>query len=151
MSRMSFSAWGDLAYGVVLIYLSGQGFQGILAFLLAVVTGGIVLSATICILQSTVFFLGDASFLASISTSLVTNFTIYPEGIFPKAVRFLLYWLIPAQFIVHVPLRIARGIHAPAWVAAQLLAAVFFAGFAMWFFHRGLKKYESGNMLVTRL
>lgn len=151
MSRMSFSAWGDLAYGVVLICLSGQGFRGILAFLLAMVTGGVVLSSIICVLQSTVFFLGDASFLANMSTNLAVNFTTYPEGIFPRAVRFLLYWLIPAQFIVHVPLRIARGVHAPVWVAAQLLAAAFFAGFAMWFFHRGLKKYESGNMLMTRL
>ena len=129
----------------------GPGIPGILAFLLAMVTGGVVLSSTICILQSTVFFLGDASFLANMSTNLATIFTTYPEGIFPRAVRFLLYWLIPAQFIVHVPLRITRGVHAPVWVAAQLLAAAFFAGFAMWFFHRGLKKYESGNMLVTRL
>ena len=69
----------DRAYGVVLICLSGQGFRGILAFLLAMVTGGVVLSATICILQSTVFFLGDASFLANMSTNLAVNFTTYPE------------------------------------------------------------------------
>jgi ABC-2 type transport system permease protein len=151
MSRTDFTAWGDLIYGFALMSVTGQGLGGWMGFLLGVTTGGIVLASEIVILQSSVFFLGNASFLANMSLNLSINFCTYPEGIFPRALKFLLYWLIPAQFIVHVPLRIARGSGAAFWLPAQLFAAAFFAALAVWLFHRGLRRYESGNLIVTRL
>ncbi len=151
MSRTDFTAWGDLAYGFVLMILTNQGPSGWIGYLLAVLTGGLVMASEIVILQSTVFFLGNSSFLSSMSLNLSVNFCTYPEGIFPRALRFLLYWLIPAQFVVHVPLRIARGIGVAYWLPAQLLAAVCFASLAVWIFGRGLRRYESGNLIVTRM
>jgi ABC-2 type transport system permease protein len=151
LSRTEFSAWGDMLYGLVLVIITGQGVQGFLAYLLAVVTGGLVLAAFIVILQSSAFFLGDSSFLSGMSVNLAVNFTTYPEGIFPDSIRFLLYWLVPAQFIVHVPLRIARGENALIWLPMQLLATAFFIFIAFRFFKAGLKRYESGNLIVTRL
>lgn len=151
LSRTEFSAWGDLLYGLVLILITGQGWSGFLAFLLATITGGVVLAALITVLQASTFFLGDSSFLADMSINLSVNFTTYPEGIFPGAVRFFLYWLIPAQFMVHVPLRIARGENVLLWLPLQILAPFFFGFIAVMFFKAGLKKYESGNLIVTRL
>lgn len=151
LSRTEFSAWGDLLYGFVLILITGQGWSGFLAFLLATVTGGIVMAAMITILQSTTFFMGDASFLSDMSINLVVQFTTYPEGIFPKAIKFFLYWLIPAQFIVHIPLRIARGENMLMWLPLQVLAPALFGIAAVFIFRAGLKKYESGNLIVTRL
>jgi len=151
MSRTDFTAWGDFLYGIVLMILTGQGLSGWLANLLGVFTGGLVMASEIVILQSTVFFLGNSSFLSSMSLNLSINFCTYPEGIFPRALRFLLYWLIPAQFIVHVPLRIARGVGVAWWLPAQFLAAAAFAILAVWTFGRGLKRYESGNLIVTRM
>ena len=150
MSRTDFTAWGDFVYGIVLMILSNQGLGGWAGYLLAVSTGGVVMASEIVILQSTVFFLGNSSFLSSMSLNLSVNFCTYPEGIFPRALRFLLYWLIPAQFIVHVPLRIARGVGVVYWLPAQILAAVCFAALAVWVFGRGLKRYESGNLIITR-
>lgn len=151
MSRTDFTAWGDLIYGLVLMFFTSQGPSGWAGYLIGVLTGGLVMASEIVILQSTVFFLGNASFLSSMSINLSINFCTYPEGIFPRALRFLLYWLIPAQFIVHVPLRIARGIHVQYWLPAQLLATVCFVSLAVWIFGRGLRRYESGNLIITRL
>ena len=151
LSRTDFTAYGDIAYGFVLMAFTHQGFSGWLGFLVGVSCGGLVMASVIVILQSTVFFLGNSSFLANMALNLSVNFCTYPEGIFPRAIRFLLYWLIPAQFIVHVPLRIARGIAVGLWLPAQLLATVAFVSLAMWVFKRGLKRYESGNLIVTRI
>jgi ABC-2 type transport system permease protein len=151
MSRTDFTAWGDLVYGVVLMILTDQGFSGWMGYLTGVFSGGIVMASEIVILQSTVFFLGNSSFLSNMSINLSVNFCTYPEGIFPRALRFLLYWLIPAQFIVHVPLRIARGVGVAYWLPTQILAALCFAAFAVWVFGRGLKRYESGNLIITRM
>lgn len=151
MSRTDFTAYGDVLYGFVLMAFTNQGLSGWLGFFLGITCGGLVMASEIVILQSTVFFLGNSSFLANMALNLSVNFCTYPEGIFPKAARFLLYWLIPAQFIVHVPLRIARGVNVGIWLPAQLLATVAFVSLAMWVFQKGLRKYESGNLIVTRI
>lgn len=150
ISRTEFTAWGDLIYGLALVLLTGQGLGGFLGYLLAVFTGGAVLAAVIVILQSTVFYLGDSSFLSSMSVNLAVNFTTYPVGIFPKFVQLLLYFTIPAQFVVHVPLRIARGEDVLMWLPLQLIATVAFVALAFLSFYKGLKRYESGNLIVTR-
>ncbi len=151
MTRAEFTGFGDIAYGFAIMALTRQGASGWLGFLLGAATGGLVMASVVTILQSTVFFLGNSSSLSALSMDFAGIFCFYPEGVFPKAVRFLLYWLIPAQFIVHVPLRIARGTHVALWLPAQLLAAVCFVALAMWIFHQGIKRYESGNLIVARL
>ncbi len=151
MSRTDFTAWGDFLYGIAVMILSHQSFSGWMGYLLGVFSGGIVMASEIVILQSTVFFLGNSSFLSGMSLNLSINFCTYPEGIFPRALRFLLYWLIPAQFIVHVPLRIARGIGVAYWLPAQIGATLCFVALALWVFERGLRKYESGNLIITRM
>ena len=151
MARTEFTDLGDVAYGLVIMSLTGQGMSGWLGFLLGATTGGLVMASVVVILQSTVFFLGNSSFLSALSMDFVGIFCFYPEGIFPKAVRFLFYWLIPAQLIVHVPLRIARGRNVACWLPAQILAAACFAALAVCIFLRGLKRYESGILIITRL
>lgn len=151
LSKTEFTAWGDLLYGVVLIACTARGIGDIAAFALAAITGGAIMASMIVIFQSTVFFMGNSSFLAGMSVNLSANFCTYPEGIFPKAVRFLLYWLIPAQFIVHVPLKLARGANIAIWLPAQFLAAAVFVSLAFFVFNRGLKRYESGNLIITRM
>ncbi len=151
MARAEFTGLGDIAYGLVIMSLTDQGVSGWLGYLLGATTGGLVMASVVVILQSTVFFLGNSSFLSALSMDFAGIFCFYPEGVFPKAARFLLYFLIPAQFIVHVPLRIARGTGTQYWLPAQILASACFAALAMWIFHRGLKRYESGNLIVARL
>ena len=151
LSKTDFTAYGDAVYGLVLMAFTNQGRSGWLGFLIGVFCGGLVMASEMILLQSTVFFLGNSSFLADMALTLSVNFCTYPVGIFPKAARFLLYWLIPAQFIVHVPLRIARGIDVGIWLPAQLLATVLFVSLAVWVFGKGIRKYESGNLIATRV
>ena len=151
LSKTEFTAWGDFLYGFVLIALTNQGLNGFLGFLLATFCGGLVLISVMVILQSTVFFLGDSSFLSSMSLNLTVNFNTYPVGIYPNIVQKLLYIIIPSQFMVHVPLRIARGEDVLIWLPLQILATFIFPLLAMWFFKKGVKRYETGNLIVTRL
>lgn len=150
MARTSLSAWGDLAYGIVLMALTGQGARGWLFFALAIPLGGLLIAATGVLFGSLAFWFGDTSTAGSMSTEFVVNFCIYPEGIYPKAIRALMYTVIPAAFIVHVPLKLARGGSA-LWLPVWLLAAAAYVGVAVFVFNRGLKRYESGNLIVTRM
>jgi len=65
-------------------------------------------------------------------------------------VRFIMYTAVPVAFISHVPLKLARG--GPLWWLAVLAAATIMYCFAAFkLFMAGLKRYESGNLVVTRV
>jgi ABC-2 type transport system permease protein len=150
-ARTSLSAYSDFLYGIVLLALT-QGGNGAawLVFALAVPVGAALITAVGLTAHTLTFLFGDASIAGGMSVEFIVNFCIYPEGIYQKFVRGLMYSLIPAAFIVHVPMRLARNF-TPLWFAVWLLASALYCGFAVWFFYHGLEKYESGNLIVTRL
>jgi ABC-2 type transport system permease protein len=146
----NFSAWGDLAYGFVLMALTGQELHGWIFFAVAVVFGSLLIAATSVAAHSLAFFFGDSSVVGELASSLVIDLSIYPEGIFRGFLRFVMYSIIPSAFIVHIPLRLARG-GSPWWLAAMATATFLYCLAAYRFFMAGLKRYESGNLIVTRV
>jgi len=150
-ARTSLSAYGDLLYGIVLLALT-QGGNGAawIFFALAVPVGAALITAVALTAHTLTFLLGDASIAGSMGLEFIINFCIYPEGIYQKFIRGLMYSVIPAAFIVHIPLRLARNFSL-SWLVIWLLASALYCGFAVWFFYRGLRKYESGNLIITRL
>lgn len=150
-SKTSLSAWGDFSYGFVLIALTqGRSPMVWLMFLTGVITGGLLMTA-ICVTAHTfTFYFGDASLMGNMAQEFIINFCNYPEGIYKGFVRVLLLSIIPASFIVHIPLKLARSFNATLLLA--LLAFSFmYCLLAYKFFYRGLKRYESGNLIITRL
>jgi ABC-2 type transport system permease protein len=77
------------------------------------------------------------------------NFSLYPVEIFPGAIQWLLYTLIPAAFIGSLPAGLLSDFH---W--GRLVGLVAFAagiGLAAWaVFREGLRRYTSGNLMVAR-
>ncbi|NLM47061.1 MAG: hypothetical protein GX200_09715, partial [Firmicutes bacterium] len=150
-ARTKLSAWGDLCYGFVLLALTwGAHFSAWCVFLAGIVIGGLLIAAIGVTAHTFTFYLGDASLLGGLAMEFIINFCIYPEGIYRGFVRALMYTAVPAAFIVHVPLKLAVQFDL-RWLALLLLATAAYCSFACWFFFRGLKKYESGNLLTTRL
>lgn len=150
-ARTSLSAYGDLAYGFILIALF-HGANGVvwLWFLVAVCIGALVVSAVTLCAHVLTFYLGDASLIGSMVTEFMVNFSIYPETIFGPAVRALIYTVIPTGIIVHLPMRLTHGFNP--WLAVIIfVASAAYCAFSAWFFYKGLKRYESGNVIVTRV
>lgn len=150
-ARTSLSAYGDLLYGVVLLVIT-QGANGSawLFFALGVPVGALLITAIGLTAHTLTFYFGDASFAGNMSVEFVVNFCIYPMGIYHRVVQLLMYTLIPAAFIVHVPLLLMKSFSL-GWMLIWLLASAAYCTFAGWFFYRGLKKYESGNLIIIRL
>ncbi len=150
-ARTSLAAYGDLLYGVVLLAITqGGSGQAWLFFALGVPVGALLITAIGVMAHTLTFYFGDASIVGNMSLEFVINFCIYPAGIYHRIVQTLMYTLIPAAFIAHVPLKLARE-YTIGWMIAWLAAAAGYCMLAVWFFYRGLKKYESGNLIITRL
>ncbi len=150
ISRMSMAGWGDLLFGLALfvIVTPGAGFR-LPLFLLLGTSAGLLFTAFRVIVGSFAFWIGQAQNLAlQLSTAIIT-FSIYPIDIFPGIVRVLLYTLIPAAFVGSVPTRLLIAFGWPDLL--QLLAIT--AGFCLLaraIFALGLRRYESGNLVVAR-
>jgi len=61
-----------------------------------------------------------------------------------------MYSVIPMGIAVHIPLKL-RGQFSPGLALAALGGAGLYCVAAGWFFYRGLRRYESGNAVVTRV
>lgn len=148
-ARSVMSAWGDLLYGYVL-FVSVLGWGGLGLFSLFVATGALLYTATFAMAESLSFFFGNAQGVSGAVFEFLLSFTLYPETIFGPQVRWIIYSLIPAGFIVFVPLAVFTSFDW--WLLAAVLAAsVVYMVAARLVFKAGLRRYESGNLIGTRM
>lgn len=150
-ARTKLSAYGDLAYGFILMALAYRANAlAWLWFLCGVLVGSLLLTAIALVAHTCSFYWGDASLLGQMATEFSINFSIYPDKIYAPAVRAVMYSVIPAGIAVHIPLRLMQGF-SPLLALGALCAAALYCAIAAAFFYRGLRRYESGNVIVTRL
>jgi ABC-2 type transport system permease protein len=150
-ARTNFSAYGDLAYGFILmVIVFGGNLSAWLWFIAGALTGCFLFTAIALTAHTMSFYLGDAAILGQLATEFAINFSIYPDKIYGPAVRALMFSVIPIGLAVHIPLRLFRDF-SPWLAVAALGGVVLYCVFAGWFFLRSLRRYESGNVIVTRL
>ncbi len=150
-SRMIVSAWGDLVYGFVLILLV-YGFAPLklLLFILFTAAGGLLAGAIMSAADTLTFYIGNSSRISRLVTEFLINFSIYPDSIYRQSVKVIMYTLLPTGFIVFLPFRL---LSAFSWYGLLGLLAIdaVYIGASYLFFKRGLEKYESGNLITTKL
>jgi len=150
VSRMHLSAWGDLLFGLlVFLLVDPDRWLHLLLFLLVGTLAGLLFVAFSVLVGSLAFWVGNADNLAGQAINALITFGMYPIEIFPGAVQWLLYTLIPAAFIGSMPARLLTdfslgqlGILAAVTAGLILLARLVFS--------LGLRRYESGNLVVAR-
>ncbi len=150
-SKTIVSAWGDLAYGfVVAALLPGFGPGRLLLFCLLTATGAAIFAATFAAAESLAFFMGNSQAISGAVTEFLLSFSLYPETIFDQGMRWLFYTILPSGFIAFVPLAVYKSLD---WRPAPLLVlvAALYAGLSYALFRAGLRRYESGNQMGSRV
>lgn len=150
VSRMDITAWGDLLFGTGLfvIFLRPTP-ERLLLFLMLSVCGAIVFLAVNIIWQSLAFWLGNAEGLAAQMWQALITFSTYPSPLFRGMVKAILFTALPAAFLSHIPVELLRELE-PVWLAGEIAFAVGVLCLAIFIFYRGLRRYESGNLIVAR-
>ena len=150
-SRTVVSAWGDFAYGfIVLALLPGFGAERLALFALLSLSGAVIFAATFAAAESLSFFMGNSAGITAAVREFLLSFSLYPETIFDKGMRWVFYTLLPSGFIAFVPLAVYKSLD---WRLVPLLglAAVAYLGASYALFIIGLRRYESGNQMGTRI
>jgi ABC-2 type transport system permease protein len=150
-SHSRFSGMGDMLYGILSFFFAGQITLAAFArFGLGVIFSAAVFTAFLVISQSLAFWMGNAQVIGAQAINAITTFSIYPTRLFDQTARFLLFTLVPAMLVGAVP---AEFVRVFSWERLLLLGlgSAIFLGLAIFIFHRGLRRYESGSAIQIQL
>lgn len=150
VSRMSLSAWGDLFFGIVLALILRPGdLSAFGLFLLGSLCTAVVFVAFAVAVGSLAFFIGNAEGLGMQVLNAFMNLSTYPADVFPGPIRMVLYTLVPAALATTLPASIIQSF---TWNDSIVLvsASLALALISRVLFHIGLRRYESGNLLIMR-
>ncbi len=151
MSRMVVAGWGDFIYGVILFVSTQQvTVFGVLLFALFVLLMAVVYTAIRVIYHCVSFYVGNAEGFASLAGELIITFSIYPGSVFKGASSWILHTLIPAAIVTYIPSRIFQEFDLLSLIIV-LGADTVIVALAFVLFRRGVKKYESGNLIGARM
>jgi len=143
-------ALGDLLYGFIVLFIYGISLQVLLLFLLFIITGALILTSMTVIVNSLSFWFQKSDMIAETTTSMMTNFATYPEGIFGGAVKVLLFTMIPVGFTVYFPVRVITEFNIFQLVIVLAVTMITIA-LAFIIFYKGLKRYSSSNLMSARI
>ena len=144
------SAIGDLVYAYIMLFVFGITIENFLLFTLFIFTGGFALAAIAVILGSLSFWFNKTDIIADLGNSLTVNFSSYPDGIFKGAIKVLLYTIIPVGLINYIPIKILTEFNL-GLLLIVLLFTIFIISLAFFVFFKGLKRYSSSNLMISRI
>jgi ABC-2 type transport system permease protein len=150
ISKMNFSAVGDLLFGIVLIPFAGITLQQLPLLLLFIITASMILLGFSIVAGSLPFFMGSTGDFGFRLTNSLTIFAMYPFGIFEGLTKVVLLLVIPTGFITGIPVQVLRHFDLLTSLAV-VGAAVAILLFAVSLFHIGLRRYESGSLINVRI
>ncbi len=150
-SKTNISAWGDLFYGIIIFFLvEGFSFKGSFLFIYFTITGGAIFAGVLIIANSMAFWYGNISSLAGLVFEFLITTSIYPADIFRGIIKFILFTILPAGFISMVPVRLINNFDLKWFLLLSLVSGIWII-ISFFVFSKGLKKYESGNLMVQKL
>lgn len=150
-SKCEFSAFGDLVYGIVIGFIACSGdIIKYLQFLIYVLIGTIITCAVFILIRILAIWIGEIEQIAHIyENSLFITFSTYPFEIFGGITKFLMYTIIPAAYIAHIPIILLERFNIKLFLIL-ILATIILLSLAILVFYKSLKKYESGNNIAMK-
>lgn len=150
-SRTQVSAWGDLIFGFILLFMSGQfSMIRFVLFTIFTMVGGVLFFSTILAVNSLALFLGNIEGTKRLVEMFFLTFATYPEGLFGKYIRVIFYTLLPVGFMVYLPVGIMANFSLfKIFIVLIAAGGALFISYTL--FYTGLKRYESGNLMENKI
>ena len=151
VSKTEISAIGDLLFGLVIFFFSGNlSIEKFALVILAAVCGGAIFLNYVIITQSLSFYFGNFETAATEFFEAVIGFSLYPQSVYHGVLKILMLTIIPAFFTITLPVEMVRNF---SWPSLLYLIGFYILTFiiAQLVFRFGLKRYESGNLISVKL
>jgi len=146
-SSSAYDGYGDILFGLlILIFVAPQSLPiGIVGALI----GAVVLLSFFILMNCSAFYIEHPKATTTAANDIIVGFASWPLDAYTTKVRTILY-LIPIAFIGTVPTHLIQNF---SWRELGLLAvvAVVILTVSILIWKAGIKKYESGNLVTTRI
>lgn len=149
-SGIETSGLGDMLYGYIMLIFHGVTITKFILFTLFGILGGLAAVAFTTILNSLSFWIAKSDVVSDTGTSLLFNFSTYPEGIFNWVVKLILYTIVPVGLIGYMPVNIISEFNLTFFLIV-LGFDMFIIALAFIVFYRGLRRYSSSNLMIARI
>ena len=144
------SALGDIIYGYIVLTISGLTITKFLLFTLFSITGAIIITDIAVLLGSLSFWFGKSDMIADTGNSLMTNFATYPDGIFKGVSRILLLTVIPVGLTSYFPVWIMTEFNLMLTLVILFITAIL-TTLTFIVFYKGLRRYSSSNLMISKI
>lgn len=148
-SKTIVSAIGDFLYGVVITLIFWHEPNQILLFAFFSVTAALIYTALCICFYSLSFYFVKFSDAADSLRSIFLNFSIYPAEIFNKAIKIIMFTIIPAGIAIYLPVEVIMDFNIK-YLIIVILFTIFIICLAFIMFYKGLKRYTSSNLMSAR-
>lgn len=149
-SATNISAFGDLVYSILLCAIFAKKYQTVLVFVILSLTGAFILLAFHMMIGSLTFWISDGRLVSTLLSHVMTAVATYPDKIFNKFIRGLLYSVFPVGFIIFIPAHTLKEPNIEA-IFYVLIATLIYLIISISFFYQGKKRYISSNIMSGRL
>jgi ABC-2 type transport system permease protein len=155
VSDMQYSAIGDIASAFLFLawfvpnYFFDIGFM--IRFLLAGIIGSMVFLGIMIFYHSLGFFLSSAQGISDSAVNNMLGSTLYPPDAFSGWIRVVYLSIFPTFWVNFFPYEFSVSEWNLPLLGICLTAAGFFLLLGTMTFRIGLRRYESGNLMVTNV
>lgn len=149
-SKSRAKGWGHLLTAAILLCIGGFKLSLFPLIFTLIVSGAVIFTSFGLMIHSLTFWFGSIDSVSQKYLDSLFVFSLYPTNIYSGILQLVMFTLIPAGLIGYVPVELIRSF---SWIKFVILGccSLGFLGVACLVFHRGLKKYESGNQFGMRL
>lgn len=149
LSRGDMAAVGEMIAGLILIGYSGYFLTTFPEIILILAMSVLFIFSLFLYLGCIAFFTRDANeFIRELSLNAIIMAT-QPNIAYRGALKMLTLTILPVAFLSFFPIEYLRT-KVLDYLFFALMGNIVFFIIACWLFNKGLKRYESGNMIIFR-
>lgn len=152
VNRLEIPGLGDALLGIIvfLFFTGSQSLEKIIIYILVSSLSGIIIVNFAIITQSLGFFFGNFEESADRWLWTLFGIALYPQTIFGGWLKVFTLTVFPTFFIIYLPVEILKHFN---WTFLGLLAGFALLTFVIGItvFYKGLRRYESGNLINVRI
>jgi ABC-2 type transport system permease protein len=139
-----------MVYTFVVLIIIKAPWITFFAIIPLIICSGVIFTCTHIIYDSLSFIIKRGDAISNSVDSALLKLTTYPPTIFNTIIKGICFSLIPAGFIAFIPSQLLRSFDI-VWLLIFLAFTALIVWLAFAFFNAGLKRYNSGNLLSSRL
>ena len=150
-SATDVAAIGDMLYAFIVLAIIGAPWYWYLIMIPVIILAGLIYLCVYVVYVSLCFYIKRGDAVARSVEGTINKAANYPPAIYNFVVKWLFCTLIPTFFYTFIPAQYFFLTFNIWWVLGVIAATIFWVVLAFVCFNKGLKKYNSGNLMGGRL